>query len=83
MSNYVYEVEIPLVKRIRVEAQSMDQALLAAQVTLGEGDEQAARVVQSMRGATFAESDRMNLRLVEVREHEFRYRIGGDGGLLA
>ena len=59
------------------------QALLAVQETLGEGDEQAARVVQSMRGLTFADPGRTNLRLIEVREHEFRYRIGSDGGLLA
>ena len=59
------------------------EALLAVRETLGEGDEQTARVVQSLRGPTYAEPDRANLRLVEVREHEFRYRIGGGGGLLA
>ncbi len=81
MGLYVYEIDVPMIKRIRVLAKDMDHALAAVSETLGEDDEHAATVLHGLRGSTYAETDRMHARLVEIRENEqhFRTRDGAPG----
>lgn len=88
MGVYVYEVTIPLEKRVLVQAPSMDAALRAASETLDGpsfrgDDEHAAKIALALRGPIYARLDELRARGgVEIREHEFRYE-GESGSLIS